>query len=112
MTMPQEGVPTDQFEPPKPSLEFLARFEVNLDAPTLEVGEVEGVGKRRIIPITGGRFSGPRLKGQVLNNGADRQVVQADGLAKLDTRYTLKTDDDARIDIFTGNKIELLLRNR
>ncbi len=59
-----------QFEPPKPGPEFLARFEVRLDAPVLEVGDVEGVGKRRIIPITGGEFSGPRLKGQILNNGA------------------------------------------
>ena len=89
------------FEPPKPGLEFLARFEVNLDAPILEVGEVEGVGKRRIIPITGGEFSGPRIKGQILNNGADWQVVQADGLAKLDTRYALKTDDGALIYIQT-----------
>lgn len=99
--MIQESATTAQFEPPKPGLEFLARFEVSLDAPILEVGEVEGVGKRRIIPITGGTFSGPRLSGQILNNGADWQVVQADGLARLDTRYALKTEDGALIYIQT-----------
>ena len=70
-----------QFEPPKPSLEFMARFEVNLDAPVLELGQIESVGKRRIIPITGGKFTGPRLSGTILNNGADWQMVSADGLA-------------------------------
>jgi hypothetical protein len=99
--MPREGATTDQFEPPKPGLEFLARFEVKLDAPVLEVGEVEGIGKRRIIPITGGSFLGPRLRGKVLNNGADWQVVQADGLARLDTRYALETDDGTLIYIQT-----------
>jgi hypothetical protein len=99
--MPRKIAMTGQFQPPKPQLEFLARFEVNLDSPILEVGEVEGIGKRRIIPITGGRFSGPRLKGRVLNNGADWQVVQADGLARMDTRYALKTEDDALIYIQT-----------
>jgi hypothetical protein len=90
-----------QFEPPKPSLEFMARFEVNLDAPILELGQIESVGKRRIIPITGGKFTGPRLSGTILNNGADWQMVAADGLAHLDTRYALKTNDGALIYIQT-----------
>jgi hypothetical protein len=90
-----------QFEPPKPGLEFMARFEVNLDAPILELGQIESVGKRRIIPITGGKFTGPRLSGTILNNGADWQMVSADGLAQLDTRYALKTNDGALIYIQT-----------
>lgn len=88
-------------EPPKPGLEFMARFEVALDAPVLELGQVESVGKRRIIPITGGKFTGPRLNGTILNNGADWQMVAADGLAHLDTRYALKTNDGALIYIQT-----------
>jgi hypothetical protein len=90
-----------QFEPPKPGLEFIARFEVNLDAPVLELGQIESVGKRRIIPITGGKFTGPRLNGTILNNGADWQIVSADGLAYLDTRYALKTNDGALLYIQT-----------
>jgi hypothetical protein len=92
--LPEKEVP---YEPPKPSLEFMARFEVALDAPTLELGQIENLGRRRIIPITGGKFEGPQLKGQILNHGADWQLVLADGLAVIDTRYALKTDDEALI---------------
>ncbi len=89
------------FEPPKPGLEFMARFEVNLDAPILELGQVESMGKRRIIPITGGKFAGPLLNGTILNNGADWQMVASNGLTYLDTRYALKTNDGALIYIQT-----------
>jgi hypothetical protein len=97
----QVGTEKISFEPPKPSLEFMARFEVTLDAPVLELGQIESIGKRRIIPITGGKFTGPRLNGTILNNGADWQMVSADGLAYLDTRYALKTNDGALIYIQT-----------
>jgi hypothetical protein len=97
----QSSQKTEAFEPPRPSLEFMARFEVSLESPALELGQIESLGKRRIIPITGGKFSGPRLRGQILNNGADWQLVLADGLAQIDTRYALKTDDGALIYIQT-----------
>ncbi|HLH67944.1 MAG TPA: DUF3237 domain-containing protein [Candidatus Dormibacteraeota bacterium] len=86
--------------PPTPGLELLARFEVELGKP-LEVGEV-GTGQRRIIPIVGGRFRGPRFNGRVLPGGADWQLVQADGVARIDTRYALQTDDGASVFISTG----------
>ena len=38
-------------------------------------------------------FEGSGLKGRVLPGGADWQIVRADGLGELDTRYTLETDD-------------------
>jgi hypothetical protein len=85
------------FEPPKPQLEFLTRFTVDLVAPVWELGETNDLGKRRIIPITGGRFEGPLLNGEILNNGADWQVVTADGLAIIDTRYLLKADDNSLV---------------
>jgi len=56
-------------------------------APIWELGATSGQGKRRIIPITGGHFEGPRLKGTILDNGADWQVVNPDGVAIIDTRY-------------------------
>ncbi|HZU17605.1 MAG TPA: DUF3237 domain-containing protein [Candidatus Dormibacteraeota bacterium] len=89
----------DQVTPPSPSLEFLARFEVELGEP-LEVGETGG-GRRRIIPIVGGRFRGPRLSGRVLPGGADWQLVEARGVARIDTRYALETDDGALVFIST-----------
>jgi hypothetical protein len=54
-------------------------------------------GRRRIIAITGGRFSGERLSGRVLPGGADWQLVRPDGVADLDARYTLETSDGALI---------------
>lgn len=63
-------------------------------APAIELGDTPA-GRRRIIPITGGTFAGARLRGRVLDGGADWQVIRADGTAELDTRYTLETDDGA-----------------
>jgi hypothetical protein len=59
--------------------------------PPLDLGTVPR-GRRRIIPILGGTFAGPLLRGAVLSGGADWQIVRSDGLAELDTRYTLQTD--------------------
>jgi hypothetical protein len=54
-------------------------------------------GERRIIPITGGRFEGQKMRGEILPGGADWQIVAADGTALLEARYTLRTDDGALI---------------
>lgn len=85
------------FDPPKINLEYLGRWTVDLIAPIWEMGNTSDLGRRRIIPITGGSFEGPRVKGKILNNGADWQVVTKDGLAIIDTRYLLQTDDGALI---------------
>ena len=65
-------------------------------APPRELGTAP-LGRRRIIEITGGAFAGARLSGKVLPGGADWQLVRADGVAYLDTRYTLETEDGALI---------------
>jgi hypothetical protein len=74
-----------------PALELALELRAQLGAP-LEVGTVPG-GRRRIVQILGGTFEGSGLKGRILPGGADWQIVRADGLAELDTRYTLETDD-------------------
>jgi hypothetical protein len=76
-------------------LERLFSAEITLAKPQ-ELGETPQ-GRRRIIGITGGRFSGAKLSGRVLPGGADWQVIRADGVADLDARYTLETDDGALI---------------
>lgn len=76
-------------------LEKLFRAEITLAAPQ-ELGDTP-LGRRRIINITGGRFTGERLSGRVLPGGADWQVIRADGVADLDARYTLETGDGALI---------------
>jgi Protein of unknown function (DUF3237) len=55
-------------------------------------------GTRRTVPITGGSFEGPRLRGSVLPGGsADWLLLRADGVLELDLRATLRTDDGAFI---------------
>ena len=76
-------------------LRALFRAEITL-APAQELGDGPQ-GRRRIIPITGGRFSGERLSGRILPGGADWQVIRADRVADLDARYTLETADGALI---------------
>ena len=77
------------------NLQPLLRAEITL-APAQELGDAP-LGRRRIIPITGGTFRGERLSGRVLAGGADWQVIRADGVAELDARYTLETEDKALI---------------
>ena len=77
------------------NLRPLLKAEITLQPP-LELGDTP-LGRRRIINITGGSFSGARLSGRVLAGGADWQVIRADGVAYLDARYTLETADGALI---------------
>ncbi len=84
-----------ELKPVTPRLELLAHLSITL-APPQSIGKVL-TGERRIIPITGGRVEGARLRGEVLPGGADWQIVAADGTALLEARYTLRTEDGALI---------------
>lgn len=76
--------------PTSPALEFVMEARVTV-APTLNIG-VTSRGERRIVPITGGTFDGPALRGHVVPGGADWQIVRPDGLIELEARYTLMTE--------------------
>jgi hypothetical protein len=78
-----------------PHLSFVMTLDVKVGV-AVEVGPVPR-GRRRVIPIQGGTFEGPELKGVVLPGGADWQIVRPDGFAELDTRYMLQTDAGDRI---------------
>jgi hypothetical protein len=84
-----------ELSPVTPTLERLFRAVVEIAAP-LSVG-LTPRGERRIIPITGGRFAGDKLAGDVLPGGADWQLVRPDGTALLEARYTLRTQDGALV---------------
>lgn len=68
---------------------FEARIEVG---PAQEVGAT-AKGIRRMIPILGGSFAGPRMQGIILPGGADWQLVRPDGTAEIEAHYTMKTHD-------------------
>jgi hypothetical protein len=84
-------------QPPVPRLDHLARFTVELTEEPWQLGRTSDLGDRRIIPITGGRFNGPLLNGDILSNGADWQVVTGDGATIVDTRYLLRMDDGSLV---------------
>jgi hypothetical protein len=76
---------------PEPRLTRVYRLEAALGDP-LDVGEVSQ-GRRRILPLTGGAFTGAELNGKLLAGAsADWQIVLPDGTALGDIRYTLQTD--------------------
>ena len=84
-----------RFQPVLPSLALLYRASITVDAPQLFGPTPQAAGERRIININGGEFSGARLNGRVLAGGADWQVIRADGVAQLEARFTMQTDDGA-----------------
>jgi hypothetical protein len=53
-------------------------------------------GLRRIVPVSGGTFTGERLNGIVLP-GNDWIINRPDGVMVIDVRLTLQTDDGAMI---------------
>ena len=65
----------------------------------LETGGPGGgaVGSRQIVPVTGGTFEGPKLRGKVLPPGGDWLVRTSETVRVLDVRTLLLTDDDQRI---------------
>lgn len=72
-------------------------FTLRLDAgKTQQVGQTP-LGRRLIVPITGGTFHGERLRGTIEPGGADWMTQRPDGVTMLDVRVVLKTDDDALI---------------
>jgi hypothetical protein len=76
---------------PHPHLTQVYRLEATVGEP-LDVGDI-AQGRRRIIPLTGGTFTGPNLNGTLLPGvSADWQIVLPDGTALGDIRYTLQTD--------------------
>jgi hypothetical protein len=65
-------------------------------APPQQLGTVPH-GVRSFVPVTGGDFEGPRLRGKVLPGGGDWLLLRSDGVLELDLRVTLETDDHALI---------------
>ena len=80
-----------------PRTEFVYEAVVDI-APTVPLGD-SPLGERRIVPITGGTFEGPNIRGKVLPGGADRQLIRKDGVRRLDALYEMQADDGAIITV-------------
>ena len=81
----------------KPELSLLLEIRATLDTPIV-VGEVPE-GKRRVVPVLGGTFAGPKLRGTLLPGGADWQYLRPDGVMIVEAQYLLRTDDDIIIQV-------------
>jgi uncharacterized protein DUF3237 len=80
-----------------PELRHVCDIEVDV-GPLRDLGPTPH-GRRRIVPILGGRVSGPRLGGEVVPGGADWQYVRDDGVVELVARYSIRTGDGVEIAI-------------
>ena len=81
-----------------PQLEFALQLKVTLGE-AYTCGETQH-GQRTIIPITGGTFEGPNIKGTIINGGADYKLNnQATGRTELEAIYCIKTDDGVNIHV-------------
>lgn len=82
---------------PAPGLEFVFAVEAQVGAP-LELGIVDGA-RKRVIPILGGKVSGPRLTAEILPGGADWQGIRESSVADIYARYTLRTPEGTIISV-------------
>jgi hypothetical protein len=90
------GVPTRSLKMTTLKSRHLFTITMKLP-PTLELGDTP-VGKRRVFTVSGGQFTGERVRGEVLPQASsDLLLVRADGSSQQDVRLILQTDDGALI---------------
>jgi len=88
---------------PAPRLEF-AFEELVLLGSAMIPGKTP-YGSRNMIPITGGTFEGPGIKGTIVPGGWDWQLVRTDGCIDVKADYMLKTDDGVIINVLNTGAI-------
>lgn len=81
-----------------PQLEFALQLRVQIGQ-AYAVGQTPR-GRRIVIPITGGTFEGPLLKGTIIPGGADYQLADTEGTrTELEAIYNIRTDDGIHIHV-------------
>jgi hypothetical protein len=91
------GIAAPAAAQPAPTLEFVFEEIVRLGEVTMPGDTARG--GRIIIPITGGTFEGPDIKGEVVPGGWDWQLRRADGCTDVKADYFLQTDDGVVINV-------------
>ena len=85
-------------------LEHLCQFRITFSDHQVQRTPL---GLRVTFVIGGGRCEGPRLQGDFLPGGGDWVVIGDDGVARLDVRATLRTDDGALIHLTSTGRARL-----
>jgi len=80
-----------------PAYELVYESEVTISPPEDFGDTIEG--HRRVIPITGGTFRGPAIRGKVLAGGADWQLQRADDYTLLEADYMIEAEDGTPIHV-------------
>lgn len=84
-------------------LEFAYEAIVTLGA-GMPVGRTP-YGTRNRIPITGGSFEGPKIKGKVLPGGMDWQLERPDAMLDVYADYMMQADDGTLIHVINKGLI-------
>ena len=87
----------ENFAAVKPELELVFEAEGQLE-PIITIGQTPD-GLRRAVPIGGGTFHGPDIRGELVPGGCDWQVVRPDGVTIPEAFYLLRTDDGVLIQV-------------
>jgi hypothetical protein len=73
--------------------EFLFRMVLHAGAAHMTTAPGARGGELRVVPVTGGTFEGPGLKGELVpGTTADWLRTEADGTSHMDVRLVMKTD--------------------
>jgi hypothetical protein len=76
-------------------LDWLMTAEVQVLRP-VQIGQIP-TGFHQGVPIGEGSFAGPKLRGTVIPGSHDWQLVQSDGIARLDVTGAMLTHDGVTI---------------
>lgn len=99
---PQIGAQNLQ-QPQAPQLRLVFEEQVTLGA-DIPVGQTP-IGKRNIVPITGGTFEGQGLRGKIMPGGWDWQLTHPSGCFDLHADYMIQTDDEVIIHVVNQGTI-------
>lgn len=82
----------------------------------VELGEAKVVGRSpegilTIIPIIGGTFEGPLLRGRVCPGGADWNIMVSETISHVHAKYWIETEDHAVISVENEGLIDRLQKD-
>jgi hypothetical protein len=89
-----------------PGVEFVYEAIADL-SPALTLGQTP-FGMRRQVPILGGTFAGPRIRGTIVAGGFDWQLARPDGFTVIEAIYTIQTHDGVLIHVRNHGVIRAL----
>jgi hypothetical protein len=93
----QAPQPAEKGPSADPHLEFVFEEFVTL-GPGMHPGATP-YGERNIVPITGGTFVGPKIRGKILPGGWDWQLTTKTGCHSIQADYMIQADDGAIINV-------------